>query len=134
MFALHHDGPAATALRGYFFATGTNRDGPMWALLATLAEPDLGFAHYLLGLQRHNAGDYRGGSAELALALDRGLPNAGFVKNAARLLAVSAYRTGDTAGVRKAVAALRGPGTAETDHLLAADWEVRLGFHETGHL
>jgi hypothetical protein len=134
VIALHHDGPAATALRSYFFATGTTRDGPMWALLATLAEPDLGFAHYLLGVQRATSADYRGATTELALALDRGLPNPGFVKNAARLLAVNAYRTGDAADVRKAIAALRGPGTNDVDHLLAADWEARLGFHQTGHL
>jgi hypothetical protein len=134
LFALHHDGPSATALRSYFFATGTPLDAPMWALFATLAEPDLGFAHYLLGIQRHNSADYRAAATDLALALDRGLPNAGFVKNAARLLAVSAYRIHDAAGVRKAIAALRGPGTSDVDHLLATDWEGRLTFHQEGAL
>ena len=134
MFALHHEGPAATALRSYFFAAGTSRDGPMWAILATLAEPDLGFAHYLLGIQHYNASHWKEAGDELRLALDRGVPNAGFVKNAARLLAIAAFRVGDEAGVRRAIAALRGPGMAEVDHLLAQDWERRLAFEASGHL
>ncbi|HTR49810.1 MAG TPA: hypothetical protein VMJ10_03820 [Kofleriaceae bacterium] len=132
--ALHHDGPAGTALRGYFFAAGTSRDAPMWAQLAVLAEPDLGIAHYLLGFQRHGAGEWRGAATELQLALDRGLPSTGFVAQAARMLAVSAYRVHDLDGVRHAIAALRGPGMSDVDHLLADDWERRLTFDATGHL
>jgi hypothetical protein len=134
MFALHHEGPAATALRSYFFAAGTSRDGPMWAILATLAEPDLGFAHYLLGIQHHNASHWKDAADELRLALDRGVPNAGFVKNAARLLAIAAFRINDEAGVHRAIEALRGPGMSEVDHLLAEDWERRLAFTASGHL
>jgi hypothetical protein len=50
------------------------------------------------------------------------------------MLAVSAYRSGDAAGVRAAIAALRGPDAGEVEHLLAQDWEARLAFHATGHL
>ncbi|HEY1554930.1 MAG TPA: hypothetical protein VGF94_08865 [Kofleriaceae bacterium] len=132
--ALHHDGPAATALRSYFFAAGTSRDAPMWAQLAALAEPNLGLARYLVGFQRYNAGDWRGAATELLAALDRGLPNDGFVAQAARMLAVAGYRTHDVAQVQRAIAALHGPTMTEVDHLLGDDWERRLAFDATGHL
>ena len=134
LFALQHPGPAGTALRAYFFAAGTFVDGPMWAQLATLAEPDLGFAHYLLGLQRYNTRDFAAAASELSLALDHGVPDDDFVRNAARLLAIAAYRSHDLAGMRRAIAALAAPRMTEVDHLLAADWRHRLAFDATGKL
>ena len=130
-FALHHEGPAGAALRGYFFAPGGTFDAPTWALLATLAEPELGLAHYLLGLQLSVTGDWHGAAEALDQALAAGLPDGGFTKNGARKLAIAAYRAGDRARVEKAIAALRGPGMTETDHLLADDWAERLHFDAT---
>jgi hypothetical protein len=129
-FALHHEGPAGPAVRGYFFAPGGTFDAPTWALLATLAEPDLGLGHYLLGLQQSNSGDWQASAESLERALAAGLPEGGFARNAARKLAVAAYRAGDRLRVEAAIAALRGPGTSETDHLLADDWAERLRFDQ----
>jgi hypothetical protein len=65
-------------------------------------------------------------------ALDLGLPNPLFVRNAARRLALAAYRAGNRAGVERAIAALDGaPGMTEIDHLLARDWQERLAFDAT---
>lgn len=133
-FALHHEGKAGAALRGYFFAPRGAWDGPSWALLATLAEPDLGLGHYLLGLQKSNAGAWQEAAEALDTSLARGLPAQSFVKNAARKLAVVAYRANDLARVERAIATLRGPGMDESEHLLADDWQQRLTFDATGRL
>jgi hypothetical protein len=132
--ALEHVGPAGPALRGYFFAPAGALEAVHFALLATLAEPDLGIGHYLLGLQKYNDSEWRDAAKSLALSLDKGLPSLAFVKNAARRLAVAAYRAGDRAGLARALAALRQPGMSVTDHLLADDWEQRLEFAATGRL
>jgi hypothetical protein len=135
-FALHHDGPAGAALRGYFFSEVVVLAPVGWAQLAVLAEPDLGFAHYLLGLQLAlgDKPDYRRAAEELDRAIDRSLPGIDFVRNAARKLAVAAYRSGDRERVEHAIAALRGHGMVETDRLLADDWAARLRFDATGRL
>ncbi len=133
-FALHHQGPAGAALRGYFFAPGGSWDAPSWALLATLAEPNLGLAHYLYGLQQANSGEWQAAAEELAKSLDLGLPSLAFTKNAARRLAVVAYRAGDKPRVERAIATLRQPDMTESEHLLAGDWAERLSFSATGRL
>jgi hypothetical protein len=133
-FALHHEGPAGAALRGYFFAPRGTWDAPSWALLATLADPKLGLGHYLLGLQESNAEHWQASAEALDQSLSLGLPALSFTKNAARKLAVAAFRAGDTARVEKAIAVLRGADMNETDHLLAQDWEQRLAFVATGRL
>ena len=104
VFALAYTGPAGSALRSYFFPTGVRSlDPKQWALQATLAEPELGLAHYLLGLQRANDERLRGrGAHGSRSALDLGLPGPAFVKNAARRLALVGYRGGDAAGVATA--------------------------------
>jgi hypothetical protein len=127
-FVLAHQGPAAAALRGYFFTTAARVDTLTWALFATLAEPELGFGHYLLGLQYAFRGDHAASAEYLARSMERGLPSQPFVKNAARRLAIAAYRTNDLAKVRAAAAALAGTGMSESDRLLAKDWLERLGF------
>jgi hypothetical protein len=136
MFALQHDGPAGAALRGYFFGRGLVLDAIGWAQLAALAEPDLGFGHYLLGLQLELGAkpNWARSAEELDRAIALGLPTPDFVRNGARKLAIAAYRTGDTARVEHAITALRGPQMAETDRLLADDWAARLRFDATGHL
>lgn len=126
--ALAHAGPAGPALRGYFFAASRGIEPPTWARLATIAEPHLGFGHYLLGLQHLNQGELVAAAAALELALQRGLPGVAFVKNAARRLAIAAFRTGDRRRVELAIAALSGGGTSTGDRLLAEDWFARLAF------
>ncbi len=133
-FALHHQGKAGAALRGYFFAPPGTWDAPSWALLATLAEPKLGLGYYLLGLQKANADEWQDSAEALETSLDLGLPALAFTKNAARRLAIAAFRVNDRQRVERAIAVLRGPEMNESDHLLALDWEQRLTFVETGRL
>jgi len=126
-FALGHHGPAAAALYAYFFVP-TPIDNAMIAQWAVVAEPDLGFAHYLLGLQRTNLGLWAPASEELDRALQLGVPSRLFVRNAARRLAIAGYRSHDLARVAQAIAALSGPDMTTADHLLAKDWQDRLEF------
>jgi hypothetical protein len=134
-FALHHEGAAAGALQSYFFPPlGVAVDAPTWAMMASLAEPSLGFGFYLLGLQLTNANDWHGSAVMLGYSLTRGLPDISFVRNGARKLAVAAYRSHDLALLQQAIATLRGPGMTETDRLLADDWAQRLRFDADGHL
>jgi hypothetical protein len=135
-FALAHTGPAGGALRGYFFSSPEVFDDLGWAYLAVLAEPDLGIAHYLLGLNLAlgDKPEWAHAAEELDAALARGLPSVDFVRNAARKLAIAAYRSGDATRVEHAIAALRGGDMAQTDRLLADDWAARLRFHATGRL
>ena len=128
-YALAYPGPAGPLLRNYFFPAGERSLDPhQWALLATLVEPDLGFAHYLVGLQRLATSDWAGAAAELARSLDLGLPGPPFVKNAARRLALAGYRSQAPALVERAAAVLAGPDMTAVEHLLAEDWRRRLGF------
>lgn len=131
-FALAHTGPAGGALRGYFFGVGI--PPIMDALTATIAEPDLGLAHYLYGLQAAGRGDWKISATELDLALARGLPNLAFTKNAARRLAVAAYRVGDRNRLSLAISVLSGSDMESGDRLLARDWLDRMSFDTGGAL
>ncbi|HEX5057828.1 MAG TPA: hypothetical protein VFV99_00650 [Kofleriaceae bacterium] len=133
-FALHHEGHAGAALRGYFFAPAGTWDQPSWALLATIAEPDLGFGYYLYGLQKYVAGEWADAADALDKSLTLGVPGISFTRNAARKLAVAAFRANDTARVERAIAVLRGPDMNQSDRLLADDWAQRLAFTATGRL
>jgi len=127
-FSLAHQGPAGTALRGYFFPAGAKVDAPTWALMAVLAEPELGFAHYLLAFQRYQAGLHAEASRAFQRALALGLPSQEFVRAAARRLAIAAYKIGDVAGTSVAITVLSGAQMPLTDRLLAKDWDERLVF------
>jgi len=133
-FSLHHEGNAGPALRGYFFAPPGTWDPPSWTLLATLAEPKLGFAHYLYGLQKSNTGQWQESAEELDASLALGLPSISFTRNGARKLAVAAFRANDVPRVERAIAVLRGPDMTASDRLLADDWQQRLTFSATGRL
>jgi hypothetical protein len=122
-FALDHQGPAGAALRGYFF--GRAIPPRMYALTAVLGEPKLGLAHYLYGLQSAGT-DWATSAIELDLALAHGLPTLAFTKNAARRLAVAAYRTHDRNRLSLAITVLSGSNMASGDRLLAKDWLARL--------
>jgi hypothetical protein len=125
--ALTHRGPAATPLYSYFFLTGP-LDTATLAQLAVSAEPELGFAHYLLGLQRLGQSNWAEAASELSNALVLGLPDTLFVRNAARRLAAAAYRAHDRAGIERALAILGGDDMPTPDRLLAKDWQERLAF------
>jgi hypothetical protein len=133
-YALHYTGPAASDLRAYFFTMLPKPTPLELAAKAVTDEPELGFAHYILGLQRMNIGDYAAAAAELDTALAHELPGPAFVRFAARQLAITAYRANDVARVQRAIAVMRGPDMFETDRLLADDWAHRLAFDATGHL
>jgi len=132
-FALQHKGPAGPALRAYFFVPFGAFDAPTWALLATLAEPSLGIAHYLVGLQKANTGEWQAAAEALDLGITRGLPAIDFVRNGGRRLAVVAYRAGDSARVERAIGVLRRDGMTESDRLLADDFRQRLDFDKRLH-
>jgi hypothetical protein len=125
MFALEHRGAAADALYDYFFLGLPPAIVAQWAVIV---EPELGFAHYLLGLQLMGLGEWTRAAEEIDRSLALGLPGALFVRNAGRRLAVAAYRSHDLARVGKAIATLSGPGMATGDQLLAKDWQARLDF------
>ena len=127
-FALAHEGPAGAALRGYFFPSGSRIDPATYALMATLAEPNLGFGHYLLAFQRYTFGNLVEADAAFQRALALGLPGDEFVRAAARRLAIAAYRTGDTNGVNLAITVLSRTDMPSAERLLAADWFDRLAF------
>ena len=88
----------------------------------------------MLGLQKANTDEWQDSAEALETSLDLGLPALAFTKNAARRLAVAAFRVNDRQRVERAIAVLRGPEMNESDHLLALDWEQRLTFVETGRL
>jgi hypothetical protein len=125
VFALEHRGPAAEALYDYFFL---GLPPAMVAQWAVVAEPELGFAHYLLGLQLSGLGLWPRAAEEIDRALELGLPGPQFVRNAGRRLAVAAYRSHDRPRIGKAIATLSGPDMTTPDHLLAQDWQARLDF------
>jgi hypothetical protein len=127
VFALAYRGPAAMPLYAYFFMPGP-LDHAVIAEAAVTAEPGLGFAHYLLGLQQTTQGQWAAAAGELDRALALGLPGAVFVRNAARRLAITGYRSHDPARVGRAIAALSGPDMTTPDRLLAKDWQDRLAF------
>jgi hypothetical protein len=127
VFALAQRGPAAVALFGYFFAPAPLAAAP-FAQAAVDAEPQLGFAHYLLGLQQLQLAQWADATRSLDRALALGLPGPAFVRNAARRLALAAYRSHDAARIATALATLSGPETTASDRLLAADWQDRLAF------
>ena len=126
-FTLAHRGAAASALYAYFFAPGP-LGSAIAAQWAVGAEPGLGFAHYLLGIQRAALGMWAEAAGEIDRGLALGLPNARFVRNAGRLLALTGYRSGDLARVAEAIATLSSPDLTTSDHLLARDWQDRLAF------
>ena len=132
-FVLAHRGPAAEALRAYFFPPEGDPSSPLErAAAAVAAEPALGMGHYLLGLQRGLAGDWAGAAAALEGAIGRELPGPAFVRNAARLLAIAAYRASDRNRLGLAIAALS--SLSAGDRRLAQDWLARITFDDTGRL
>jgi hypothetical protein len=133
--SLEHVGPAGEMLRSYFFPPpGAPGDPRQWATRAAELEPELGLALYLRGLRQGDDASWKAMANDLAGALELGLPGRSFVRNAARRLAVSAYRAEDPARVQQAIETLDRADMTETDHLLAKDWRQRLQFAASGRL
>lgn len=138
-FAATHPGPAAPALRDYFWghapAYGVD---PMVLLgraaLATAAEPGLGLGHYLLGRNLRGRGAPADAAAALTRALDLGLPHPLLVREAARHLAEAAYLAGQPALVERAAGILMEPAQPRVVRLYGADWLERLHWQRTGTL
>lgn len=129
-FTLAHTGPAAEHLRVYFFP-GDKAPTPLQSAAAAVsAEPSLGLGHYLLALQKMNADDYSGAALAFEAALARELPGLAFVKNAARRLAIAAYRTHDLSRLGLATSVLTGSQMSSGDRMLAKDWLDRVRFDE----
>ncbi len=129
-FTLAHTGPAAPHLLKYFFPGDKGPSLVESARAAVAAEPSLGLAHYLLGLRLIDADDYKAASVELEQAIGLALPALSFVKQSARRLAITAYRTHDFAKLGKAISVLSGPQMSSGDRLLAKDWTDRVRFDE----
>ncbi len=130
-YALRANGPAGPELREYFQPGRTTEQRAAAAAKAVALEPTTSMPHYLLGLQKAIAGDWRTAAAELDHALAIGLPSDNFVRFAARRLAIAAHRTSDTARLDRAISALLSPNASEADRLLAEDWKQRRAFENT---
>ncbi|HEU0029963.1 MAG TPA: hypothetical protein VFQ53_04970 [Kofleriaceae bacterium] len=130
-FALDHQGPAGKPLRAYFFPPPDGNTVTLdEARAAVAAEPQLGFAHYLLAIQQQFRGNHADTAIEFARGLELGLPGPSFVKNAARRLAIAAYRANDRARLAIALSVLSGSDMTTGDHLLARDWLDRITFDD----
>lgn len=130
VFALAHAGPAAAMLRDYAFPPKTGADALALTEKMVELEPALGHGHYLLGIQRAFRRDWASAAVALAKSIELGLLDVTFVKNAARLLAITAYRANDLPRVREAIAVLARTEMSTGDKLLAKDWTERLAFDE----
>jgi len=126
--ALAHTGPAGGPLRDYFFARALTPTQLELAQQIVTAEPALAYGHYLLGFNRYNANEWAGAAAELARALELGVPSEAIAKAATRRLAVAAYRAHDQARLDAAIRGLSGPRMSTSEHLLADDWAARAKF------
>ena len=129
--ALTASGLFGQALRGYFFASNPTAEHRVaWAnaiIAATPTQsPAAGIGWYLRGLRYMDQGLWAEASADLQHSLTAGLPSDRFVTNAARRLAVAAFRAHDEGGLIAAIAALQRPSATDVDHLVALDWQARM--------
>ena len=129
--ALDTSGLFGQALRGYFVATNPTAEHRVaWANAVIAATPTqspiAGVGWYLRGLRFMDQARWSEASADLQRGLAAGLPSQRFAINAARRLAVAAYRANDHGGVLAAIATLRAPEANDVDQLLANDWQARL--------
>ncbi len=128
-----HQGASAPALRAYFWGANPAYGYDALALMGRAAravtlEPTLGLGHYLLGRNLTGHGAPAEAAAELELALELGLPDSLFVREAARQLAEAAYLAGDARAVQKAAAILLAPEQPRVTRLYGQDWLDRLAW------
>lgn len=139
LFAVRHTGPASEALRTYFWGHdprwGTSpivQIGRAAAIIA--AEPGLGLGHYLLGRNLVGSGVPAEVARHVGQSLSLGLPGPLFEREAARLLAESAYMAGEYELVEQAAAILQRPEQPAVSRLYGQDWRERLHWKRTGSL
>jgi len=99
-----------------------------------IAEPELALGHYLLGRIMSGRGVPARAAQSLATALDKKLPHPLLEREAARRLAVSAYRAGRYDLVRRAAGILTRADQPEVARLFGLDWLDRVHWKETGKL
>lgn len=138
-FAAEHQGPAAGALRDYFwrYDPGAGADGNVLtgrAAAIILAEPELGMGYYLLGRNLGDRGVPRESAGFLAKSLELGLPSPALEREAARRLASAAYRAGMLDLVERAAQVMRAPEHATVTRLFGVDWLERVSWKRHGRL
>jgi hypothetical protein len=138
-FAAGHTGPAADALRAYFWPPGALIGVDPIAQLgraaaAVAAEPALGLGHYLVGRNLSGRGAAADAARALAHALDRGLPSPLLARECASLLAAEAYQAGDLAEVERAAALMIAPLQPQVTQLLGYDYLERVQWKRTGRV
>lgn len=132
---LNHQGPALPALLSYLWGHHSSISTEPSLYLARAAralhlEPDLPLAHYLLARQLFRKGDPAATSQALMNAVELGLPRL-IEREAARMLAASAYQANNRDYLDKAIAILGDAKQPEVVRLYAADWMERLEWKET---
>jgi hypothetical protein len=136
---LRHHGPAAGPLRDYFWRRDrTTGIDPValtaLAARAVLAEPDMALGHYLLGRLMAGRGISDRAAESLSTALDKKLPHPLLEREAARQLAVAAYRAGRYDLVERAAAILMRADQPEVARLYGRDWLDRVHWKRNGTL
>jgi hypothetical protein len=123
--AVDTDSAFALALRSYFFATISNTELKVaWASAAIALEPANPLGYYLRGLRQMDDGHWQAACDDLQTAIKKGLPSLTFERNAARRLAIAAYRAGDPKAHQAATKWLEASRNT-VDRLLAKDWLTR---------
>jgi hypothetical protein len=129
------DGPAAPALREYFFPA-VAIDEPAQQLLRaidiTKAEPGLGL--YLQGRIAHGRSLWRDAKRLLVAARIAGIAEPLVAREADRLLAAAAFLDGDVEVCRQAARRLADPQNPLPVRWEGEDWLARVEFHDTGRL
>ncbi len=130
---------SGAALRRYFFGDRPGTPGDPVAAVARAAsalaiDPNNALAHYLVGFNLRSRRAVGDAASALGKALDLGLPHPLLRREAARLLAETAYAAGDYAAVLRAADVLSEPSQPEVLRLYAADWRERVEWKRTGSL
>jgi tetratricopeptide (TPR) repeat protein len=127
--------PSGDKLREFFWSGAADTLALIDIAQAAIdAEPDSGLAHYLKGRHQIGSSELESAAAALSQALELGLPHPLLRREAARLLAETAFRTGDLAAVEAAAQILQEPGQPTVMQLYGADWLERVHFRNTGTL
>ncbi len=132
-------GDRSFPLYRYFWGTrpGLSKDpviGVSRAAQAIALDPQSGLAFYLLGFNLQNRRAVNEATELLSRALDLGLPHPLIRREAARLLAKTAYMSGNDTAVGRAARILVEPEQPEPIRLAGADWIERLEWKQTGTL
>ncbi len=126
-------------LHRYFWGTRPGLGKDPVTLVSRAAEaialdPQSGLAFYLIGFNLQNRRAVDDATQFLSRALDLGLPHPLIRREAARLLAKTAYMAGNDIAVRRAARILVEPEQPQPIRLAGADWIERLEWKRTGTL